>query len=127
MNGAKVRLGDLREAASRYGKMKRAPRGAAGAIVKTTLIRQDGNWLCIETPFVQTDIEVIDGRFKKTAEVNPKVFSDRLESLKKVWSDIGGDDAGIWIGTERDGVFIEWKDLLGLRREVVPAKVRNTL
>jgi len=52
----------LRGAAAQYGrKLGRAPAGAKGKIAPDTLLRQSGQQLMVDTPFLAAGIDVLDG------------------------------------------------------------------
>lgn len=119
----KVALGPLREAAAQYGqRLGRAPAGARGKVAPDTLLyRKDGN-LIVSTPFLNTGVEILEGKWTCEVSVQPKAFSDMLNKFNTQLKDVGGDKAEVTLSFESGALKIRWEDSKSARSQSMPAK-----
>jgi hypothetical protein len=126
MSGVKVVLGPMREAAAQYGqKLGRAPAGAKGSVAPDTLLRKDGRVLMIDTPFLASGVEILEGQWSGVISVQPKAFSNLLNECAKQWRDIGGDMAEVSLSFSDGMLTLRWTDGKSSRsRSMVAKKVK---
>lgn len=122
MASVKIRLGEIRHAAAQYGnKLSRAPKGARGKIAPNTLLRKEDSFLVVDTPFLSTGVPIIEGRWAIEVAVHPKNFSDMLNTYSKVWKDVGGDNAEVWLESDGKTITLTWEDGKSSRSQTMPA------
>lgn len=123
MAGVKVTLGGLRDAAAKYGQnMGRAPPGAKGKIAPDTLLRQSGEQLMVDTPFLATGVDILDGSWSGEVSVQAKAFSNLLNEHAKIWKDVGGDKAEVWLSFADGVLTLRWTDGKNARTQTLPAR-----
>ena len=115
-------MGDVREAAARYGAgLSKSPVGGRGHVVRSTLIHKEDRNLIIDTPFVSSSVPILKGSWGTTVAVNAKDLSAVLEQLSKQWSDVGGDKAEVWLEATKGALTILWTDEKSTRSRTIPA------
>jgi hypothetical protein len=123
MAGVKVVLGPLREAAAQYGhKLGRAPPGAKGSVAPDTLLRMSDRQLMVDTPFLTTGVDILEGQWSGVVSVQPKAFSDLLNTCAKQWKDVGGDKAELWLSFSDGMISFRWTDGKSSRTKAMAAK-----
>lgn len=119
MSSMECRFGDLREAAARFGKLG-GVRGAQSVTVRNTILRPDSQGLCVDTPHIASVIPA-KGRWREQVVVDCPKFSKLLERTKKVWADIGGDDARVLVCFIGEEVTVTWQGEGASRSVSIPA------
>ncbi len=119
MNSVVLRLGDLRDAASKYGRLS-VPAGARGSIPCTTEIKPAPDGVSVETPHMEISV-LATGRWTSIVSVDCKRLHGTLDDLKKRWKDIGGDDAQITLSSTATSLDFSWADGASSRRVSIPA------
>ena len=120
---AKILLGPLREAAAQYGqRLGRAPAGARGKVAPDTLLYGKDDKLIVSTPFLNTGVEILEGKWTGEVSVQPKAFSDILNECTKQWKDVGGDAAEVTLTFAAGTLTIRWSDGKSARSRSMPAK-----
>ena len=123
MNDVVVNLGALREAAARYGNMLRAPAGAKGQVVRSTLLRVEGDHFIVDTPFVKTNLAIAKGKWTREMSVNARDFSAMVDWCAEKWKDVGGEDLDVTVRSTPNSVEVRWTDGKSARSRGVPAGV----
>ncbi|HBN92516.1 MULTISPECIES: hypothetical protein [unclassified Hyphomonas] len=123
MSGVVVNLGALKDAAARYGNMLRAPAGAKGKVVRSTLLRVEGDDLIVDTPFVKTSLPIVKGKWSREMSVNARDFSAMVDWCAKAWKDVGGENLDVTVRSTPNSVEIRWTDGKSARSRGVPAGV----
>ena len=119
----KVALGALREAAAQYGqRLGRAPAGARGKVAPDTLLYRKGDNLIVSTPFLNTGVEILEGKWTGEVSVQPKAFSEMLNESAKLWKDVGGDAAEVMVSFDAGTLTVRWSDGKSARSRSMPAK-----
>ena len=123
MSGVKVVLGSLREAAAQYGqKLGRAPAGAKGSVAQDTLLRKSETQLMVDTPFLATGVDILEGRWSGEVSVQPKAFSELLNWCAQNWKDVGGDKAEVLLSFSDGTLTLAWADGKSSRSRSMAAK-----
>lgn len=117
MSRVRLRLGDLREAASQYGKLTKT---GSGSVSKRTTIKSDSVGISVETPHLEMSV-VATGRWGEPIDVDCVKFRELLDHLKKSWADIGGDNAQIELSATATSVEVSWSNGQSTRRHAMPA------
>lgn len=119
MNSIVLRLGDLRDAASKYGRLS-VPPGARGSIPRTTEIKPAPDGVSVETPHMEMGVSGV-GTWTTVVSVDCKRLHGTLDDLKKRWNDIGGDSAQITLSSTATTLDFSWRDGSSSRRVSIPA------
>jgi hypothetical protein len=123
MAGVKVVLGPLREAAAQYGqKLGRAPAGAKGSVAPDTLIRKSDGQLMVDTPFLATGVDILEGLWSGEVSVQPKAFSNLLNECAQKWKDVGGDKAEVSLSFADGLLTVRWTDGKSARSRSMAAR-----
>lgn len=123
MSEVVVNLGALKDAASRYGKMLRAPAGAKGQVIRSTLLRVEGDYFVVDTPFVRTSLAITKGKWSHEMSVNARDFSAMVDWCAEKWKDVGGEDLDVTVRSTRNSVEVRWTNGKFARSRAVPAGV----
>lgn len=119
----KVALGPLREAAAQYGqRLGRAPAGARGKVAPDTLLYRKDDNLIVSTPFLNTGVEILEGKWTGEVSVQPKAFSEMLNESAKQWKDVGGDAVEVTVSFDAGALTVRWSDGKSARSRSMPAK-----
>jgi hypothetical protein len=123
MNDVVVNLGALRDAAARYGNMLRAPAGAKGQVVRSTLLRVEGDYFIVDTPFVKTNLAIAKGKWTREMSVNARDFSAMVDWCANAWKDVGGEDLDVTVRSTPNSVEVRWTDGKATRVRGIPAGI----
>lgn len=119
MSSVIVKLGELHEAASKYGRLNVGP-GFRGSVPRTTEIKPDKHGILIETPHMEISVSA-QGKWSHTVSVDCKTLHKALGDLRKRWKDIGGDEALVTLSTTPNALQISWSDGRSSRSFSIPA------
>lgn len=106
MSSVIVRLGDLHDAASKYGRLNVGP-GFRGSVPRTTEIKPAPDGIFVETPHMEIAVSG-EGKWSHTVSVDCKTLHKTLGDLRKRWKDIGGDDALITLSATPNALQFSW-------------------
>ena len=123
MGDVVVNLGLLKDGAARYGNMLRSPAGGKGQVVRSTLLRVEGDDLIVDTPFVKTSLPIVKGNWSREMSVNARDFSAMVDLCVKTWKDVGGEALDVTVRSTPKSVEVRWTDGKSTRTRSVPAGV----
>lgn len=119
MSAVTLRLGDLRDAASKYGRLNVGP-GFRGTVPRTTEIKPAPDGIFVETPHMEISVAA-EGKWSHAVSVDCKTLHKTLNDLKKRWKDIGGDDAVITLSATPATLQFAWASGGSARSFSIPA------
>lgn len=120
MSSVVVRLGELHQAASKYGRLNVGP-GFRGSVPRTTEIKPAPDGILVETPHMEITVTG-QGKWSHIVSVDTKTLHKTLGDLRKRWKDIGGDDALVTLSTTANALQISWTDGRSSRSFSIPAR-----